>query len=65
MPARRRAVSAALLALLLSAAIAIPSDQPLLGEPAPDFELPTLDGERVHLEDLRGRVVVLHFGTGW
>ena len=34
------------------------------GEEAPDFELPTLEGERVRLSDFRGKKhVVLEFGS--
>jgi cytochrome oxidase Cu insertion factor (SCO1/SenC/PrrC family) len=33
------------------------------GDPAPDFELPAVDGSRVRLSDLRGKPVVLHFGS--
>ncbi len=33
----------------------------LINEPAPDFELPNLDGDVVHLRDFRGRIVVLNF----
>ena len=34
------------------------------GEPAPDFELPRADGAgTVRLTDLRGRPVLLHFGS--
>lgn len=36
-----------------------------LGDPAPGFRLPDLDGNAVDLEDFRGRFVVLHFGTSW
>ena len=31
------------------------------GDPAPDFELATGDGDTVHLKDLRGHKVVLYF----
>jgi peroxiredoxin len=33
--------------------------------PAPDFELATLDGQRVRLSDYRGKTVLLHFWTTW
>jgi cytochrome c biogenesis protein CcmG, thiol:disulfide interchange protein DsbE len=39
---------------------------PLLGRPAPDFALRTLDGDRtVRLDDLRGQVVVVNFWASW
>lgn len=33
------------------------------GEEAPDFELETTTGERLRLSALRGRPVLLHFGS--
>jgi len=33
------------------------------GEPAPDFELPRAGGGTLRLADLRGRPVLLHFGS--
>ena len=31
------------------------------GDPAPDFELPTDSGGRAHLNDLKGKQVVIYF----
>jgi len=37
----------------------------LLNQPAPDFDLKNLDGERVRLSDLRGHPVLLSFWASW
>lgn len=39
--------------------------QPMIGEPAPAFQLESLEGKRVALQEFKGKFVVLHFGTGW
>ncbi|MDH4121179.1 MAG: TlpA family protein disulfide reductase [Deltaproteobacteria bacterium] len=38
---------------------------PLLGKPAPDFTVKTLDGQTIQLSALRGKVVVLNFWGSW
>jgi len=38
---------------------------PQVGDLAPGFSLPDLDGERVGLADLKGRVVVLNYWATW
>lgn len=65
---RRRAKTFWMGGLWLLAASAVGAaerPQPMVGEPAPDFSLESLDGARVRLGDFRGRYVVLHFGAGW
>lgn len=34
---------------------------PTIGEMAPDFELTSDGGERVHLSDFRGKKIILYF----
>ena len=41
-------------------------DSPLIGLPAPDFDLQTLDGDgEVSLQDLLGEIVVVNFFASW
>ena len=41
-------------------------ESPLIGQPAPGFDLPTLDGSSsVNLDDLRGEIVVVNFFASW
>ncbi|MDQ7037766.1 MAG: TlpA disulfide reductase family protein [Aquificota bacterium] len=40
-------------------------DTGLQGKEAPDFEATTLDGRRIKLSDLRGKIVLLNFWATW
>ena len=40
-------------------------DAPQVNAPAPDFELESLTGEKKHLSDFQGKVVVLNFWATW
>ena len=42
-----------------------PGVSELTGKPAPEFELDLLDGSRFHLEETRGKIVVLDFWATW
>jgi len=35
------------------------------GQPAPMFEVETIGGKRIHLQDLRGKIVLLSFWASW
>lgn len=61
--ASRRAISLAFV-LLIAAFWLVPvvaSESPVVGQPAPEFELPDQDGQLHSLEDYRDRWVVLYF----
>ena len=72
---RRRLIVAAWLLAGVAAALALltiniagPStavDTPIVGRPAPAFDLETLDGGRLSLADLRGSPVVVNFWASW
>ena len=38
---------------------------PIVGQPAPDFSLTLVNGQKVTLADLRGQVVVINFWATW
>lgn len=74
-PRARRLITAAwllagvaALVLLLTISVgrpATPVDTPIVGRPAPTFDLPTLDGGRLSLIALRGSPVVVNFWASW
>ena len=43
----------------------VDSETAPVGEPAPDFQLTSIDGSAVRLSDLRGKPVVLVFLRGF
>lgn len=61
-------VGVAALVALLTVSVGRPAgavDTPIVGRPAPAFDLQTLDGGRLSLADLRGSPVVLNFWASW
>ena len=42
-----------------------PSPAPQAGKPAPDFQLPNLEGQAISLSDFRGKPVFLNFWATW
>ena len=49
--------------LAADAALTLKKAGPRPGELAPDFELPCSDGGALRLSELRGKPVLLHFGS--
>jgi len=41
------------------------AQQPMIGDPAPLFELTAVNGKPFSLADGRGKYLVMHFGTSW
>ena len=50
--------------LLLGPAVCVPADA-LLGQPAPDFALRSMEGENVRLSEHTGEVVLINFWATW
>jgi len=57
-----RSILVLFLSLFLSGMAKAP---PLVGGPAPQFELETVDGQPIKLSDLKGEYVVLNFWATW
>jgi cytochrome c biogenesis protein CcmG/thiol:disulfide interchange protein DsbE len=38
---------------------------PELGQPVPDFTLPTLDGKPIHIRDYRGKKLIVFMWASW
>lgn len=51
--------------LLLYSVAAKPSEPPMVGSPAPEFELTALDGSTMSLGAHRGEAVVVNFFASW
>ncbi len=54
-----------LLAFFASYVLNAQSEQPMIGQLAPVFKLPGLDGKMYSLEQFRGKYVVIHFAATW
>lgn len=71
MPSRSRAPAAVAALIVVAAVVAAvfwresQQTRATVGQPAPDFLLPTLAGDEVALSDLQGDVVLLNFWTTW
>lgn len=62
---RRRRILSPVLALFLTLAACGPAGHPRVGGPAPTIELPDLDGTKISLGNLAGKVVVVDFWATW
>lgn len=61
----RKIALIALGAILVASLLAQQKSSPLVGKNAPDFNLPTIDGKKVRLANLKGKVVLLNFFSHW
>jgi cytochrome c biogenesis protein CcmG, thiol:disulfide interchange protein DsbE len=64
----RRRMSWGLAAVFLAAAVAAQpaaARDPVVGQIAPNFQVTTLDGQKLSLSDFKGEVVVLNFWATW
>lgn len=63
----RLVCAGAMLLATMLACLAAPAQAkaPVVGQPAPPFELRLIDGTKVSLADLKGQVVVLNFWATW
>jgi peroxiredoxin len=52
-------------AIALLASAAFPAAPALIGKPAPDFVLKSLDGTNLRLSEFRGQVVLVNFWARW
>src|SRR5688572_13335290 len=53
------------LAFFVCSGLYAQSEQPMIGQPAPSFNLPGLDGKTYSLDQFRGKYVVIHIATTW
>ncbi|HUD94429.1 MAG TPA: TlpA disulfide reductase family protein [Sphingobium sp.] len=51
--------------MMLALSPARAAEKPIVGSPAPAFELTLIDGSKVSLADLKGQVVLLNFWATW
>ena len=61
----RLALVAFCLAASINHAAASPKARFEVGEPAPDFQVTTFDGQKLTLADFKGQVLVLNFWATW
>lgn len=60
-----RILSITLAICLASTVLYGQNEQPMIGETAPAFSLPGLDGKTYTLDEMRGKFVVIHFAATW
>jgi len=62
---RQRIAGLKVVGLALLAFALLGAKKPVVGQPAPDFQLVLVDGSKLQLHDLRGQVVILNFWATW